>query len=157
MFNVEAVLVQIMWMNQSKQSRFQQDDSKCFHVSAKTVLGDRAAAEQSRYTDTDTNTHRWWRAWHCVWQTVQTEALRVSIHLWWFLCQSLLDEALLSTLPPSDMAQLELLHTQAAAVSGFVDHGDTADLLNIDRSLITQISSPPEERRKEIKEEEKLP
>lgn len=48
-----------------------------------------------------------------------------------FLCQSLLDEALLSTLPPSNMAQSEPLHTQAdAAASTSLDHQDTADPLS---------------------------
>lgn len=76
------------------------------------------------------------------------------------LRQLLLDEALLSTLPPSEMAQLELLHIRAAIVLGFVDHQGTADLLNTNRSLITQISSPSEEKRRELKKrlkKEELP
>ena len=64
-------------------------------------------------------------------RSVQTAALRV-ISTSSDSCQSLLDEALLSTLPPSNMAQSESLYTQAAAAaaSTSLDHQDTADPLS---------------------------
>ena len=91
------------------------------------------AAEQSRYTD-DTLSHP---EEHTGMMVDLTLCLTVELFSdqssdLTFLCQSLLDEALLSTLPPSNMAQSEPLYTQAAAAaaSTSLDHQDTADPLS---------------------------
>lgn len=84
----------------------QQEEWRSLSVSAETVF-----THPHRHTGADL-------------RAVQTAALRVISTC----CDSLsqLDEALLSTLPPSYMAQSEPLHTEDDAASTSVDHQDTA-------------------------------
>jgi len=102
------------------------------------------------------NTQGWWWTWLCVWQWSCSQissdcSTETHLHFFWFLCQSLLDEALLSTLPPSNMAQSESLYTQAAAAaaaaSTSLDHQDTADPLSTRTPgcslTLTEITSSP--------------
>ena len=102
------------------------------------------------------NTQGWWWTWLCVWQwscsQISSDCSTEShLHFFWFLCQSLLDEALLSTLPPSNMVQSEPLYTQAAAAaSTSLDHQDTAEPLSTRTPGCSLIHnpSPADERRR---------